>query len=86
MKILIILAKALKSFSLIKNGGFCLHASDCHCLLPGMSQYGESQEVSVFSEFSEVGTAVEGRDSVSRSTSAAQNAELSFDRAQESTN
>ena len=31
----------------------CLHAENCHSLVPGMSQYGESQE------FSEVGIVVE---------------------------
>ena len=36
-----------------KDAQPCLHAENCHSLVPGMSQYGESQE------FSEVGIAVE---------------------------
>ena len=33
----------------------CLHAENCHNLVPGMSQYRESQE------FSEIGTVVEAK-------------------------
>ena len=59
----------------------CQNAEDCHCLVPGMSQYSDSQT------FSEVGT-TEFKGSVSLSTSATHQVELfrSLDRAQESTN
>ena len=54
---------------------------DCHDLVPGMSQYEESQV------FSEVGPAVEYQSGVPLSTAAEHHAELSLslDRVQEST-
>ena len=59
----------------------CQHSENCHSLVPGMTQYGESQD------FSKVGNAVEGTGGESLSTSAAHIAELSqsLDRVQEST-
>ena len=59
----------------------CLDVENCHCLVPGMSQYSNSQT------FSEVGT-TEFKGGMSLSTSAADQTELpqSLDWAQESTN
>ena len=49
----------------------CQNAKNCHFLVPGMSQYGDSQH------FSEAGTAVENKGGVSLSTSAAHQVEHS---------
>ena len=64
-----------------KDAQPCLNTQSCLHFVPGMSQYGESQE------FSEVESSVGHKGSMSLSTFAAQIAELSpsLDRVQEST-
>ena len=49
-----------------KDTQSCLHVENCHSLVPGMSQYGESQE------FSQVGIAVENDAELTRSLNRAQ--------------
>ena len=66
----------------LKDAQPCQDVISCHCLVPGMSQYGESQDFSEFSEFSEVGTTTKNKGGAAPSAESSQ----SFDRNQESTN